>query len=234
MDVARWALGETGLSSRVLSIGGRVGYDDDGETPNTQIVVHAFERAPLMFEVRGLPRDAATQSQDWGKSMDSFLGTRIGVVVHCEGGTLRIADSAKATAFDAAGKQLATFDKGGDHLANWIDAVRSRKPSDLCADVYEGHVSSALCHMGNVSHRLGAARTKHEILAAIARDADVNEACLRLFEHLDRNGVDLDKTKLHLGATLAMDPKTERFADAAANRLATRDYRAGFVVPAEV
>ncbi|MFY9343838.1 MAG: Gfo/Idh/MocA family oxidoreductase [Planctomycetota bacterium] len=234
MDVARWALGESGLSKRVLSIGGRVGYDDDGETPNSQIVIHEYEKAPLVFEVRGLPRDAKAQAADWGKGMDAFHGLRIGVVVHCEGGELRITDSARAVAFDAAGKEIKKFEPGGDHYANWLDAVRSRKESDLNGPVREGHISSALCHMGNVSHRLGSAVGKREIQAAVDKHPDANEAWMRLSEHLGANGVDVDQSRLCLGASLAMDPATERFADAKANALATREYRAGFAVPAEV
>ncbi|HEX2860877.1 MAG TPA: Gfo/Idh/MocA family oxidoreductase, partial [Lacunisphaera sp.] len=55
MDVARWFLGENGLPRHTLSIGGRLGYTDDGDTPNTQVVIHDYATAPLVFEVRGLP-----------------------------------------------------------------------------------------------------------------------------------------------------------------------------------
>ena len=234
MDIARWALGEAGLPRRTLSIGGRLGYDDDGDTPNSQVVYHEYETAPLVFEVRGLPRDQAAQ-KDWGKGMDAFLGTRIGVIVHCEGGTLRIPDYTRAIAFDDQGKELRRFEGATDHYANFVDAVRSRKVGDLHGGIREAHVSSALCHMGNVSHQLGAGRSKSEIVAALAKHADAAEACARLVGHVEANGVDLDKTPLRLGQWLAMDPATERFRDdAAANRLATREYRAGFVVPTEV
>jgi hypothetical protein len=59
MDVARWFLGEAGLPRHTLSVGGRLGYIDDGDTPNTQVVIHDYATAPLIFEVRGLPRKAA-------------------------------------------------------------------------------------------------------------------------------------------------------------------------------
>jgi predicted dehydrogenase len=61
MDVARWFLGESTLSPRVLAIGGRLGYDDDGQTPNTLIVFHDYLKAPLIMEVRGLPDQAGQQ-----------------------------------------------------------------------------------------------------------------------------------------------------------------------------
>ena len=40
-----------------------------------------------------------------------------------------------------------------DHFRNWIAAVRSRKTSDLAADIEEGHLSSALCHLANIAYR---------------------------------------------------------------------------------
>ena len=66
MDVARWCLGVNELSSRILSIGGRLGYEDDGTTPNTLIVYHDYKPAPLVYEVRGLP--AADGSQEHGQA----------------------------------------------------------------------------------------------------------------------------------------------------------------------
>ena len=63
MDIARWFLGEPALAPRVVSIGGRLGYEDAGNTPNTQVVYLAYEKAPLIFETRGLPRSKAAASQ---------------------------------------------------------------------------------------------------------------------------------------------------------------------------
>ena len=63
MDIARWFLGEPELAPRVWSVGGRLGYDDDGQTPNTQIVFHDYPKAPLIFEVRGLPSGRAEQGK---------------------------------------------------------------------------------------------------------------------------------------------------------------------------
>ena len=51
-----------GCPRHSLSIGGRLGYIDDGETPNTQVVIHDYATAPLIFEVRGLPKKAGVAS----------------------------------------------------------------------------------------------------------------------------------------------------------------------------
>ncbi|MEM0897091.1 MAG: Gfo/Idh/MocA family oxidoreductase, partial [Verrucomicrobiota bacterium] len=65
MDVARWPLTNTTVAPRVISIGGRFGYDDDGTTANTQIAYFDFTPAPLIFEVCGLPNSGL----DWKKGM---------------------------------------------------------------------------------------------------------------------------------------------------------------------
>src|SRR5262249_46497570 len=54
MDVARWGLNRRGLPRSVVSLGGRFGYVDDGQTANTQVCVYDYGDAKLIFEVRGL------------------------------------------------------------------------------------------------------------------------------------------------------------------------------------
>jgi predicted dehydrogenase len=229
MDLARWILGQAELSPRVWSVGGRLGYIDDGNTPNTLIVFHDYKPAPLIFEVRGLP------SREGSKEMDRYHGAAIGVVTDCEGGSMVISDYSGATIYDQDGKELKKFDGSSSHFANFVDAVRSRKQSDLKADVLEGHISSALCHTGNISYRLGKPQSPEEIRDAVKSNPDLVEATGRMEEHLGANNVDLHKTPATLGVALNMDPKTERFVgNALADVLLTREYRKPFVVPKNV
>ena len=81
IDVARMALGQDKLPPRVISIGGRFGYDDDGETANTQIAVFDYKPAPLIFEVRGLPNKKPLENERG--HMDNYRGIRVGVVIEC-------------------------------------------------------------------------------------------------------------------------------------------------------
>jgi predicted dehydrogenase len=229
MDIARWVLGEPEISPRTISIGGRLGYEDDGMTPNTQIVFHDYKAAPLIFEVRGLP--AAGDST----RMDEYRGANIGVVVDCEGGFIVIPSYTKATVYDKAGKEIKTYEEGGDHFGNFIQAVRSRKHTDLHADIAEGHISAALCHAGNISYRLGQPKPPVDILDAIKNTADLAETLGRMEAHLGANSVDLYQTPLVMGAVLKMDPRTERFTNNhEANQLLTREYRKPFVLPEKV
>lgn len=236
MDIARWFLGEQTLSPRVLSIGGRLGYVDDGNTPNTQIVWHGYDKAPLIFEVRGLPKAKQYQTdKDWNGNMDKYKGGSIAVLVHCEGGTVLVPNYSSAVAVDNEGKEIMKWNGADDHYGNFIKAVRSRKPEDLNAEVLQGHLSSGLCHTGNVSYRLGKTATPEEIHDRLGSDKDLSESYERMAAHLAANDVFVAKDPLKLGVMLKMDPKSERFLDnPAANELLTRPYRSPYIVPAKV
>lgn len=241
MDVARWFLGVMELSPRIFSVGGRLGYVDDGETPNTMIIYHDYPDAPLIFEVRGLPsrRIGADERDAEGKkpreTMDKYKGASIGIVIECEGGHVTVPSYSAATAYDKSGQVIQEFKGSEGHHDNWLKAVRSRKYADLNADILEGHLSSALCHTGNISYRLGAPKSPEAIKDGIQADKGLAEAFGRMTEHLAVNGVDLADHKVTLGLPLKMNPKTERFlGNAKADALLTRPYRPGFVVPAKV
>lgn len=237
MDLCRWILGETGLPPTVMSLGGRFGYEDDAETPNTQIAVFGYERAPLIFEVRGLPAKAGM------RAMDAYRGTRIGVVIQCEGGYFAAGESGGGHIYDNDGKRLQPFTGagGGAHQANFIAAVRSRKQSDVTAQIEDGHISSALCHLANISYRLGAETSNDAVLEAVRPHELTHETYGRMLTHLQANEVDTARTPTVLGPTLSIAPGTERFVSNEkfdlgywANMLLTTTYRAPFVVPDKV
>ena len=127
------------------------------------------------------------------------------------------------------------FKGGGDHYANFIKAVRSRNRGELNADIEQGHLSSALCHTGNISHRLGQTDDVDDIRDHLAFSPAAKETFDRMVGHLAANGVDLDRSPLTLGAMLDMDPTTERFiGNDRADALLRRGYRYPFVVPEKV
>lgn len=233
MDGCRMATGQ-GLPPHVISLGGRFGYDDDGQTPNTQLIWFDYQPAPVIFDVRGLPREKSLLKGNWNaKAMDDLHGEQTGLVIFCEGGYL-----AKNKAYDKSGKLIKTFKSAAPNLNNnFIAAVRSRKREELLADIEEGHLSAALVHMGNVSYRLGQAAPPAEIAERIKGEKALAESFTRFQAHLDANGIDLKITPAALGPLLTMDAASERFVgefSQAANRLATREYRKPFVVPEAV
>jgi predicted dehydrogenase len=236
MDIARWFLGEKALSPRIVSFGGRFGYEDAGNTANTQVVLHDYATAPIIFETRGLPSSKAARKDpaSWAGGMDKYLGSQVGVVVHCEHGyVVSTSKYEEVNVFPKEGEVI-TFRGGSEqrHFDNFLTAGRSRKRSDLHADALDGHISSALCHTGNVSHLLGEPKTAKEILASTEKHQRLNEGVERMFAHLRANEIDIDKPAVTAGVWLEMDPATERFTNSApANELLRREDRKPFVVP---
>jgi len=122
-------------------------------------------------------------------------------------------------------------------MENFIQVVQSRKRADLFGPIEEGHVSSALCHLANMSYRAGSMTSPEKLRDLVKNNGALAEAHGRMAEHLGANNVDVAKTPLTAGAPLLVDPKTERCTgpDAdRANALLTRKYRAPFTVPAMV
>ncbi|MGA2662709.1 MAG: gfo/Idh/MocA family oxidoreductase, partial [Verrucomicrobiota bacterium] len=134
------------------------------------------------------------------------------------------------------GKLVSTFSgKSESHFANFLNAVRSRKREQLNAEVLETHLSSALCHLGNISWRLGQGVSPAELrqeLAKIKVHENVLETFDRTVEHLRENQLDLQQTKLTLGLWLHFDSDREAFVNLPqAEALLSREYRKPFVVP---
>jgi predicted dehydrogenase len=226
MDIARWMIPGATLPKSATSIGGRFGYKDQGETANTQITLFDFGDTQLIFEVRGL-------------KTDGYLGQKVGNIAHLEGGT--IVDNKFYPKGSSKAAPLPKVDSGprrpGDsHFANFIAAVRSRKTDDLNADILEGHYSSALCHLANVSYRLGTEAPFHAKACAFGDNTEAYEALGRMEEHLSGgNRLALEDQTYRVGRKLTVDAKAESIVnDSEANALLTRHYRKPFAVPDKI
>jgi len=231
MDICRWLIGEDTLCKSTMSIGGRFGYDDDAETPNTQVAFLEYERAPIIFEMRGLPMKKGVRAQD------RYKGINNGAVIQCENGYWA-GSRGGGWSFDNNDNKIKQFsgDGGAGHQANFIKAVRSRKESDLNADLSVGDVSSTLCHLPNISHRLGAFKSPDEITKAVEFNPQFAKAWEGMKKHLAANEVDINSIAIALGPKITLDDKREKFVGDHfpafwANRMLTRQYREPFVVP---
>ncbi len=236
MDLARWGLGEMNLGESVVSYGGRFGYEDAGETANTQVSIHQFGSGKrLVFEVRGLKTEKFTvypNPQDPEKS----VGAGVGVIFYGSEGYMVVPSYSGGVVLDKQGQPTGVdFNDGSDknHFANFINAVRSRKHQDLNADILDGHLSSALCHLGNVSYRLGASANVPEMVKKFDGDAEALETLDRFQQHLRDNKVDPGTTKITVGPKLSVTKNEEFTGDRAAeaNKMLTREYRAPYIVP---
>jgi predicted dehydrogenase len=232
VDESRWVIGQQKIAPRAISIGGRIGMDDDGQTTNTQITFFDYKPVPIIYEVRGLPRRKGV------RAADHYRGTSFGTVVYCERGYFR-GGRGGGWVYDNNHRKVKQFpgDGGTGHQANFIKAMRSRKVGDLRADILEGHISAALCHMANISYRLARRESVDKIRDAISENSVLAESFDRAVRHLKANEVDLQREPIAIGPSLTFDETSEKFVGESsdrANMLVRRDYREPFVVPERV
>ena len=225
MDKARWFIPGAVWPKSVVTFGGRFTGKDQAETPNTEVTVMDYGETLLIFEVRGV------------KSAP-FYGQGVGNVLHFEAGTVaggKFYPKGKTDAEPLKIDVKAEKTPAGDHFGNFIDCIRSRNVEALNADIAVGHVSAGLCHLANISYRLGKDEAFNPRTKTVAGNDFASETLARTEEHLKDSGVKLDEMKLHVGRKLEFDGELETFKnDAEANALLTRKYRGAFAVPEKV
>ncbi len=229
LDVCRWAIGDPHLPETILSLGGRVGYEDDGDTANTQLLwLEHKGKVPILFEVRGLPKS----DMNYRGGMDSFKGVGLGNLIEYDGGYLSGGHGPGCDAFDNDGKKLKSFKGSVPHHQNWIDAIKANRiAAGLAAE--SAHCSSALAHLGSISLAMGKAEDL-KTWSASNKNAVLGDAVDRMAAHFDANKVDLKKTPITMGAPLSFDPEKEVIIGelaAKANPLLKGSYREGFTLP---
>ncbi len=227
LDKARWGLGKQELPRRVVSLGGRLGYIDNGNVANSQVTVYQWDDAVLISDVRGLEiKTPVTFGLKYGPLgvANIWWGTEGYVVAP---------NYTTGIAFDYDGNKLGEWSGGSyqQHFANFVQAVRSRRHEDLHLDIEDGHLSSALAHLGNVSWILGAKAEPGTRPTLAADERHVADTFTSFEAHLRDNAVDFAATPLKLGRELTIDPRTEQASDPEANRLFTRTYRKGYELP---
>ncbi len=244
-DIARWGLGITTHPVRVITYGGRLGYQaerqdptyvDAGDTPNTEVSIFDYGDKCIVFETRGLSVDNCAD-EELNRLFQSNTGGKIGVVFYGSEGYLVQATYSHCIAYDKDMNVIREFKGGENHFGNFLDACVSRDYDQLHANALEGHLSAAMAHLGNISYYLGeqnrvAPDSIKQALAGVQSLDDNGATVDRTVRHLADNGVDLEQYPLSLGPLLTFDPDAEVFPDSPeATALLTREYRDGFVCP---
>jgi hypothetical protein len=197
-------------------------FNDAGDVPNTQLIYYDFPSAPILYEVHNL-----REGKDAKSPAPKFRGATTDTCVQCEGGYVMMH---AGVVYDHQGKQIKKFSGGGDHFENFIAALRSGKREDLHAEVLEGHLSTNICHAGNISYRLGQRASVAEMRRQIGDLPVFQEMFDRYLEHLKAH--EIDPSESTLGPWLQCDREHECFKDnAAANKLVRGIYREPYVVP---
>ena len=155
MDLARWGLNQGGLPRRVFSNGSKFLYDDDQETPNTQLAIFDYDDCQVVFEVRGLLTGGESSiALDGGNFIGNlFFGSQGVMALDARGYQVYLGEKRELA------QEMKLIESEPDdpapHVANFLDTVRSRQARNLRANVEQGHISAAMCHMANISYRLG-------------------------------------------------------------------------------
>jgi len=218
---------------RLAAAGGRVAWNDAGQTPNVSFVYYDTGTTPVLYAMSNLPVEPG------GSRGLEYKGVQSGYVVHCEGGYFAGRRGGGA-AYDASGKLIRSFkgDSGARHARNFVDAVFARDRSRLNADVQIGHQSTAWCNLANIAIEAaepnGSWKYRHEAAEMVGRGlAPWGELINMIEEHLTRNSVAIS-AGFCLSPVLEFDSAREQFVGQdqhQANRFLRREYRSEFEVP---
>jgi predicted dehydrogenase len=156
MDIARWGLGVK-YPTRVSAMGGHFMFDDDQQTPNTMVANFEFHESGkkkfLVFEVRHWMSNHEAGIGEGGKHSQP---NTVGNLFYGSKGYLAIDGYGRYKTWLGKDQQPGpSRNEDGNNWANFIEAVRSRKQSDLNAPIEEGYLSTVLVHLANISYRLG-------------------------------------------------------------------------------
>ena len=144
IDYCRYLMGLEGMPETISCAGGMFFFDDDQEWPDTMLVNYEYPGKVLQYEMLL-----------WSKP--KLFGAGEGAAIYGENGWVLVTNTSWK-AYDAGGKLVkqGESDAGQQaHIRNFLDAVRSRKRESLNQEIYSGHVSSAMCHAGNIACRTG-------------------------------------------------------------------------------
>jgi predicted dehydrogenase len=175
IDVARWGL-KTDLPSKIYSSGGRFGYKDQGQTPNTQLTTFQFEDGKeLVVEIRGRFTPA---EGDLSRGV-IFYGSKGYMIsdhnrdkfnVFLAGRNTPEPDAANLGELAASSEREATH----AHFQNFFAAVRAGRRDMLTAGIAETYRSTAYCLLGNISYRLKRELRFDPQTGQFAGDAEAN------------------------------------------------------------
>jgi predicted dehydrogenase len=164
LDVIR-ALLDLDAPTRICAGGGKLFYEDDQQTPDTQVVTFDFPATTVVWEHRIWSR-TGLEGQSWG------------VILYGARGTLTFNDRGWQVA-DGIEASDRPAESQGPHLRNFLECIRNgQRPH---ADIEEGHKSTRLCHLGNIAFRTGRALRFDARTETCTDDAEANRLLSRTY-----------------------------------------------------
>lgn len=148
LDVARNVLG-VDTPTKVSCAGGKFYYDDEQQTPDTQIATFDFPTGPG----GATGSTIVWEHRVWEKKGQGPEGQSYGIAIHGDKGTLLFDGDAWTVRGGEAAGEKPKGNMVNDHVRNFVEAIRGNaKPN---AEIEVGHKSTLLCHLGNIAYRSG-------------------------------------------------------------------------------
>ena len=179
IGICRWGLGDPEMPLTAFAQGGKYAYQDDQETPNTLLASYDYGGREIVFEVRGLltggegvpvqrrpgapaagavapPASAPTTTTPLKAAP---LNLMIGNLFYGTEGWAAMNDEG-FQAFKGESNELVMEEHNGRdgtalHMQNFLAACRSRNYKDLHDEIAGAYQSASLCHLANISYRVG-------------------------------------------------------------------------------
>ena len=226
-------LDQVSLPTRIMGGGGRVAWNDAGETPNVHFVYFDTGEIPTVI---GLTNMTAGPGQ---RRSPEHPGPGSGYIAYCEGGRFE-GQRGRAVAYDRDGKVVREFrgNSGGRlHQENFIECCRTRDATKLNTDVEMGNLSTGWCNLANIAFQAGQPYSSAEA-AELAKEIPIwGELHQEMLDHMAAHGVNPALDGVLLSGMLEFDVDSGRFTGEGsdrANAFLKREYRAPYVVPEEV
>lgn len=176
IDYTRWGLGVETHPTKIAALGGKFYFDDDMEFPDTQQVVFEYpgngspgDRRLLIYEQRlwctNYPHNVDSGAEFYGTSGQMFLSRRGKIQVLDGQNKPKPVNVTPGPQDDAA------------HVRNLLAAIRTGE--SLNADPLTGHLSTSLCHLGNIATQLQRTLTFDPAIEQIVGDEEANRLVKR-------------------------------------------------------
>jgi predicted dehydrogenase len=176
MDEVRWGMNKRVHPKKIACVGGFYAWDSDQDIPNLEVGTFEYDDGKIMeLEIRSL----YTNPEEGGKGGTFYYGTKGWMHVEGEKYEIYLGNKNKKEPDQTLSEKDLPEDpliKAGiePHFVNFLDCMRSRKWQDLKADILEGHMSTAMMHLGNIAYRTGRKLIFNGQAEKFVRDDDAN------------------------------------------------------------
>lgn len=222
-------LDQVAMPRSIAAAGGRVAWNDAGNTPNVHFAVLDAGGIPVVVTLTNLPVD---------RESIEIPGPGSGYIVYGSEGALH-GQRGSAVAYDPSGKVTKQFrgDNGDDrHQQNFIDAIRATKPSMVAAPARIGNDSTGWCNLINIASRVTPSDSSATLddLPSQLGPTTTEQVLRQLAEVVSASDAESATDALALGPMLQYDSSTQRFVGPQAEQagaLLRRDDRPAYAVP---